>query len=523
MESKQIVTDVIKGTSSFSIYSVFEIIAAPISLFLITLYLPPYEYGLIAIAITFGNILNVVTHAGMPAALFRFTSTSIANDQKFLTKKYILTALKIKISTTLPCVVIFSLIAPFLAINVFQKPDLTIFLELFLITSLIGVADQFWLILYGLKKYEYYSFARIFSLILKIGMFLIFLPLYGAIGYTVSYLAAMLSATLLKIGFLRNDLKDIFRSRHAELKETSLNITKEMLRYGISAGSASILFFIHGNALVILMAFFLTSIEIGYYAFSYALVSMIKVLIGHFVTSISPILYAVYDQDKKRASNIIHATSRLMLSVIIPLTLFSMFIIYDFIDLFFSDAYLPSATVFQVLVALILIYPWFYLADLALQCTKRMELITLRNFTMLTFLVVLSFIIIPLFRLLGAVLVILASNSIGAVIGGILIRKQEKGLFRVKIGHFLTPAIASIPTIIFLYFMRRWIFSILSFIVVTVIGLIIMFFSLIFFKVIRISDLEFIETVFEGQISQRIKPLITFTKYIINSIYRETE
>lgn len=194
----------------------------------------------------------------------------------------------------------------------------------------------------------------VFNLILIVILLLIFKQ--GIFGVIIAYLLTSIFIALLVISFIK--------------KYTKINISynrklfKDTIYYGIKVYFSNLTTFINYRLDIFLVAFFLGSIEVGYYSIAVGIAEKIWMLPGSIATILFSRVSSIKDVE---ADNLTPRVARHTFFIILIISLILAVLAKPLIEILFGDAFLPSVMPLLILLPgiIALSFPKILTADLA--------------------------------------------------------------------------------------------------------------------------------------------------------------
>ncbi len=256
-----------------------------------------------------------------------------------------------------------------------------------------------------------------FNIVFLIGQILLFslsflavyvysLGIYGAIGSLLiaRYLSALLSLSLI--------LKKYYQPQSVKLN-IKLYL-KKVVPFGLKSHIANVLLLLNNRFDLIIIAYFLTSIQVGYYSVSVALVESIWI----FSQAIGLVYYARLSnmRDLKRRWGL---TLRILMYVFM-ITAVSASILYIFapeiIEFIYGSKFLPSVKPLRILIVGILIFTVGRILTHFINASGRPLFNSYISFTTVLVNIIMNIVLIPIYGLIGAAIATSTAYSLDSLI-----------------------------------------------------------------------------------------------------------
>ena len=229
------------------------------------------------------------------------------------------------------------------------------------------------------------------------------------------------------------------------------SLWKVMIRRALPMGAAFIMIQIYYNFDTVMLGFMKSDEVVGWYNAAYKVVLFTWAFIPIFVNVIFPLMSKYYQQSKKKLRLLISSATRLMSSIGLPLGIGGTILARPIMSFLYGDKYMNGVIAFQILiwtVAIISIRCAYEQSFLACDREKRYLLgVTVGAGTN----IVLNFILIPYFGLVGAAIATVISEL---VFSGYMLAHFQI-LKRVNIlKYLLKPFLAASLMGLLLYYLR---------------------------------------------------------------------
>jgi len=174
---KNIANLMFKGSTWVFVSRLVDGIVALLFSILIARMLGVDRYGFIGVTMGVVGIVGIFTHLGLPQATTKYVSESIAKKDNAQLKGFIYASLLIEIVVGAFLSIILFLLADILALEVFNKPELGIFLRLTSPILFLGaISNTFMSTLVGYHKMRDFALINIFNFVVKLALAVFSLP-----------------------------------------------------------------------------------------------------------------------------------------------------------------------------------------------------------------------------------------------------------------------------------------------------------------------------------------------------------
>lgn len=458
-----------------AIYAIPSIISRGMSLFLVPLYtrvLSPSDYGSLDLLMVFAGIVNLTIALEVSQGLARFYT-----EEKILERKnlYASSAFWFTIFVYL----IFSIIAIFysnsLSYLVLGKEGLTSVFEIGIVY--ISINGIFYLIQnqfrWELKSKEYAIVSLVTSIVTAIvSIWFAYYLKYGLIGLLLGMLSGSLVATIFGIIWLRKSFQFRFQFRYL----------KEMLAFSSPLVLSGMAVWLSQYIDRIMIKHYLSIEQVGLFGVGYRIASIVGLVMIGFQGALTPLIYNNYTKDDtpEQIAKIFRLFIAVALTFFLMLTLFSI----DLLKIFTTFNYYNAKSVVIFLVPALLFANMYIFAP-GIGISKKSHYFIWINIIGATINFLLNIFLIPFFGIMGAGI----ATLIGYLIVFIMHMTISQKLYFVP--HKWKPIIfSSIISIVMSMTLNYFDFSNFIRWSLNILSLIIFSFSIIFFGLINMNDLQ---------------------------------
>jgi len=450
--------------------------------------LSPSDYGLFYAVLAFVGFFSVFRELGLNSTIAIFIPKFLHKKEFWRIKSSVYFVIFIQTIVSIFVIVPIILFSDEIALAFFKTPLASLPLKLICISFLAGITfDALRSAYQGLQDIKVFSVIEPFrlSIIFIISVLLIALGVVGvAYGYAIS-------AIICSIVFFI-----IFAKRYSNFFNEKLNFSKsrEILKFGSILLSGSVFGTVLSYLDTVLLAFFHTSADVGFYQVAMPTAQLIAFIVTPISVVLLPALSELWvKKDKILFSKIMSFVSKFLFIILIP----EIIIVISFPDIIirmiFGEAFLPAIEALQILSIGMIFFSFLSIMFVVFLGIEKPKL----NVTIISLLglfnLLLNAVLIPLFSIKGAAIAFLLTYVIGLVLSNIFVRKhiqwplQIKNLGKTLIGSIITFLIIDYTKL--LLFADPWIELIIS----LVLGL--AFYLVFIFKagIITRQDLKVLE------------------------------
>lgn len=308
------------------------------------------RYGFIGVTLGVVGLVGILTHLGLPHATTKYVSESLAKKDKAQLKGFIYASLLLELILGAILSITLFLTADILAKEVFNKPELGLFLRISSPMIFLGaISNTFMSTLVGYHKMRVFALINICNFILRLGLAVFLVTQgFGVSGALIGFVFGWLAGSVLSVFFYLFKIRPHLRNTsHTNISHQS----KKMIRFGVpmAISIGSILIYEWVDKLV-LAAF---SEEIKYvslYSIAFGMVALPLVISRSINTSFFPIVSAL---DAKKETRKLRATYesvvRFTMLILNPILMAMIVLSPQIIELLYGAGYEDAVYPFLIL------------------------------------------------------------------------------------------------------------------------------------------------------------------------------
>jgi O-antigen/teichoic acid export membrane protein len=255
--------------------------------------LTPSEYGLVTVAWVAPNLLQNFRNWGINSAIIKYTAQYRAEGNIANLKNVILAGWLFELLMGVALSLILYLLSGYLAISVFNRPELEPLLQVISFTIFTGallITAQS--VFTGFEQMEYYSFTLLVRALFKAGLApLMVIFGFGVLGVIVGSTAGLLIAGVISVGIMYFAIRKKFQRPTGE-RPSFLADLRIMLKYGLPLSIGTILFGVRAQFFNFLLAVYVSDALIG----NYQVAVNFAVLISFFSMPILTVLFPAFSK-----------------------------------------------------------------------------------------------------------------------------------------------------------------------------------------------------------------------------------
>lgn len=399
-------TSIIKGTMFLSLATVTFMLSGYIINVFLGRYLGPVEYGIYGVLVSLISLVNVVQTSGISQAVSKF-----AAEEKYNINAIIKTGLLAQTVLSLFFFITFFLFADLIALLLNDSslsPYIRLIAFIFPLYGIHGIYMDFY---NGQKVFKKQALMNIIYSLSKLLLVIILTMLFKLNGTFIAFILAPIVSSL--YGYYIPSLK----VRRFPIKE--------IIKYSLPLIGVAIF----ANLMQSIDLFLIKSLTNvpeypGYYTASQNIAKLIFFgMTAIFLILFPSISYAVSNKLYDKARNIISQTLRLMIMLILPLTFILSATSKELIELIYSNTYSPAESALSILVFAMGAFTIFTAMTYILSGSGKPHISSVLSFISLCVSVILCFILIPQFDLVGAAIATTAASFVGLILASFYIYK----------------------------------------------------------------------------------------------------
>jgi O-antigen/teichoic acid export membrane protein len=319
------------------------------------------QYGLYGVVLTAPNLIIIFRDWGVNSAMMRCTAQYRTQDRACEVRSIFLSGVLFELASGLTLSIISIALSSFLAVNVFNRPEIGSLIQIASLTILAGgfinVATAAFI---GIDKAELNSMMLICQAVIKTLLIIALVVLgFGTSGAVIGFTVSSIISGLIGLMLIYMLFKRLPKPASVKL-ETKAYI-QEMLRYGIPLSLSAIVagFLAQYYAFLLPIHYTADNVMIG----NYAIALNFSVLISFFATPITTILFPAYSKinakkDTETLKNIFQASIKYASLLVVPVAMMIMAVSEPAISTLFGSTY-QTAPVFLAMLAVNYVYTAF--------------------------------------------------------------------------------------------------------------------------------------------------------------------
>lgn len=354
------------------------------------------EYGIFAYALGLAGFFTLFADVGVNPLLTKNVASH--PEQR---KEQFVTSFWLKILLLLITALLIIFVAPYFT-NIEKATILIPFVALLVIFD--GLRDFSISFLRGLEKMEWEAFIVIvMNVTIVVAGFIILNISPTSTSLLFSYIASVGAAAFLAIFILKNQFLKIFRY-------FDRNLFRQILKSCWPIAFSGVLGAFMLNTDIIMLGWWRTVEEIGYYSAGQRIVGLLYTLPVLLASGIFPTLSRLVKQDEQQKVKTLNEKSiTAVFFIAIPLVIGGIILSHSIVDLIFGKEYLPTIPAFQILIInSLLIFPGTLIYNLVLAHNQQKRIIryvaagALGN-------IVFNALLIPVYGIIGSAIATIAA------------------------------------------------------------------------------------------------------------------
>ena len=384
-------------------------------------------WGIFSYAITLAAFFTIFSDIGLSAIL---TRESAKNPE--LRSQYLSTSFFLKLILMTLSVILIIFVAP-LFTKIAAAKELLPIVAMILVFD--GLREFGFSLNRAMEKMESEAFTKTITNVLIVAFGFLFLTLSKtAASLAWSYTLGSAIGFFIMVWTLRSYFKDIFSNFSKKLLWPIFSAAWPFALSGLLGG-------IMMNTDTIMLGWWRTAEEIGFYGVTQRIIQMLYTLPGLLTMSIFPTFARLAINDNKKFREVLEKSIGISLLFGIPLIFGGIILGGNLITALFGNEYIPATTTFQILlITLILIFPGMFISNAVFAYNQQ------KNFIVFLILgamgnVILNYFLIPKYGIEGSAIATLGAQILST---GFVWLKMKKVNYFTIFPHLIKVFIAAI-------------------------------------------------------------------------------
>ncbi|MEK7187939.1 MAG: flippase [Patescibacteria group bacterium] len=302
------------------------------------------EWGAFSYAISLVALITIFTDLGIGPTLTREASKKI-EDERYLTR-LLSTSLYIKIALLLLGVLAMIFIAP----SFTSLPKVDVILPIITLVLIFDTLREFGVaIIRAMEKMEMEAALYIFTNIAILICGTLFLMYHPTVrGFSLAYAIGTGAGMVATIYILRKRFEGLFNSFDWKL-------TKIIFISALPFAISSVLGGLMINTDILMLGFFRSAEEVGYYSATQRLIQLLYLFPTIFASSVFPLFSRFANQDEKKFRDLMERILSFNFLLAIPIVTGGIILAEPIIQTIFGTEYLPAVLSLQILLATLIV------------------------------------------------------------------------------------------------------------------------------------------------------------------------
>lgn len=446
------------------------------------------QYGLFSIALAVFNILSVISLIGMSEGVIRFVSFYKGRSDQRRIKGIITSALKITLPLSIAFAVFLFFASNWIAVTFFHNNELSILFKIFAFGIPLDILrNVFFCSIKGLQKVEYEVYGKsLGENIAKVVLTLIAVYLgYGIISIAIMYVASIFISFILSFYFLEKKVFPIISTKIASIRSD-----KDLLFYSLPLLFTGFVFMIIQWTDTLMLGNLRTVSEVGLYNVALPTASLLYLFPSAIRALFFPVLSELHAQNKKDVFESVYRTViKWVLAINSIIFVFLIVFSHQIIRILFGETYVKDkilffgGTISLSVLALIILSLGMILGELlvpskdVLMVLKKTKLIFLNTLTGAGLNIVLNYLLIPYYGIIGAAIATGISYFTMAAMVGI------EAYLITRINPFTSSCtkvvITALFTLLIMVLFKAYSITNISYLIITGLSFLIAYFALL--------------------------------------------
>lgn len=385
------------------------------------------QYGLISISLAVFGILVTISSLGLGEGVIRFAAFYKGKNDQRRIKGIITSALKLGLPLSFLLGAVWFVFSDWIAVSMFHNKELSVLFKIFAIMIPFDVSRTFFLsAIKAFQRVEYEVIAKsLGENVAKVMLTLVAVYLgFNVIGATIAYLLSVIVSWVLSFYFLEKKVFPIIKTRVISIKSN-----KTLFTYSFPILLSNSVFLILQWTDTLMLGNMKTAIAVGAYNVALPTAYLLFLIPSAIRTLFFPVLSEIYAQNNRETFKIVYRTVvRWIMKINLIIFIFLVIFSKQIINVLFGEAYIidkmflaghsftASTFTLIILASALLLGNFMVPSKDVLFVLKKTKLIFLTALSMAVFNVVLNYLLIPPYGIVGAAIGTGCSHVLGAII-----------------------------------------------------------------------------------------------------------
>jgi O-antigen/teichoic acid export membrane protein len=366
----------------------------------------PEVYGLFSLAVMVSGWIVAFASLGLFGGIVRYVSFYRGKKQTNKISYLIKISLIASIISSIIGGIFLFLSAEFISINIFNKPELIIYLQWFsLVIPFTILSGIFLSIMQAFEKVKSYSFLRN---VLDNGIKLLILIILIQIGFThkaviLSYISGMIIVLFVSYYICKYKISNLFK-KHLLDSKTKNSITKKLFSYSWPLIFTGLVAFIFSWIDLFSIGFFIEDVaQAGIYSAAVPIAALMAIAPGLFIQLFFPLITKEFaKKDNAVIKEMSKQVGKWIFIINVPFLILILLFPGAIINLFFKPEYIASAQALRYLAIGMFFYSIFIISENLLSMKGKTKIVLLNVILASIINLILNFILVPKYGINGA-------------------------------------------------------------------------------------------------------------------------
>jgi O-antigen/teichoic acid export membrane protein len=376
----------VKNSSWLFVAQVTSVGLAVIQSIVVARFLGVGQFGLLALITVYVTVVNQLFDCRISEAVVKYVSEFLSEESRPRVWAAIKFCYLVDLSTGILAFALVTFTAHFAAAHIIHKPEAAGLISLYALILLFATVNGTCLgVLTVFRRFSLLSFYTVAAEFIRVALVILFLLVdYGIRGIIISYIIASFAGSAILLYFA---VKEVRSSVMPGRARGSLSLLKgqfgEMSKFILNTNLHESLNLFTKNIDVMILGYFRSSVEVGYYRLAKTFISGFELISGPFYTAIYPQLSAMWSEHKiDEFKGFIRRVTLFMASLSLPIGL-AFFILVPYLIQYLVGAEFLRAVeparimLFGILIAMVFL--WVRPAFLSMGRPGTLTLINLSN------------------------------------------------------------------------------------------------------------------------------------------------
>jgi PST family polysaccharide transporter len=370
--------------------------------------LGPENLGIYVVATKMEVVITTIAIFGMPLALVRILPEyKVKNPEKV--DRSLSTFFWLSIMTTIPVLFIYFIITPYIAIHLYNEPELVYLIYLSIIAMFISTFTYiFNPILQAYQKIPLMAKLTLVFGIVNIVSVIIMVYLFRLPGMFYGLIIGGAVSLVIYLFIFRKHIK----ARFHKLFTFDKKIARYLLFFGLPNFISALLYVISNWYGVTILQRYSSFDKVGFFNVANSVSMLVTFIPTAIIIPLLPVLTEIYSKNKNEFEQIFYRSLKYVALICFPISLGVGFFNYSIITIIYSDRFVGASSLLIIFSAYGFIFSYIMVFGWIFFIMKEMKRLIIVNSIFFVILISLITILVPQLGPMGLVTAIFVANSI---------------------------------------------------------------------------------------------------------------